>query len=160
MLPLCSYVGPRGGRCKRPAVQEGDRCLSHLIEDEEAASQADELINTVLENPAVKKGVDKVNSLLDRFSAVIEQAAKGEIPFFKPKPAPTPQKGDPVLKARALMHFSSDEPLTEEIIKTRRKVLARLAHPDATANGSNEAMIKINRATEILLSSISSKSPK
>ena len=57
------------------------------------------------------------------------------------------------------MHFSATEPLTEAIIKDRRKHLARIAHPD-TAGGSNDAMARINRATEILIASLTSKPHK
>lgn len=160
-MASCSFLGPRGGQCRRPAATESLYCLAHIIEEDEEASQANEFIDTLLENPNVKRGVSKINALLDKFSVIVDQAAKGELPIFKAKKAPPPApKGSPLLAARAHLHFSADEPLTVEIIKARRKVLARLAHPDVTANGSNEAMAKINKATEILLASLSSQTTK
>jgi len=154
----CKYLGARGGTCKRAPAVESEYCLLHTVEDEEA-DVSNEFINNLLENPHVKAGVGKVNSILDKFSAIVDSAARGEFPTFKAKAQAVPV-GSPVAAARALMHFSAAEPLTVEIIKARRKHLARIAHPDATANGSNDAMVRINRATSILLESLTSRPPK
>ena len=153
----CAYIGARGGSCKRKPAPESDFCLLHNVEDEED-DVTNEFINTILANPHVQQGVNKVNNILDKFSVIVDQASKGELPAFKPKPPAAP-KTDPALAARALMHFSATEPLTEAIIKDRRKHLARIAHPD-TAGGSTDAMARINRATEILIASLTSKPPK
>lgn len=153
----CSYIGVRGGRCKRQPAPEADYCLLHTIEDEDG-EPTNEFINTLLENPHVQRGVSKVNSILDKFSAIVDKAANGEFPSFKKAP-PAPVDS-PVIAARTLLHFSATEPLTVEIVKARRKHLARIAHPDATANGSNTEMARINQATQVLLASISTPTRK
>lgn len=148
----CRYIGPDNTQCTgRGAKSRDGYCQPHWqVDIDPEDSQTNEIIDTLLENPNVQRGVQKVNSLLDKFSNLIDRAAKGDIPFFS-KPPQKP-KVAPTAAARALLHFGPTEPLTEALIKERRRALARLAHPDLA--GSAEEMTRINKATQILLESL------
>lgn len=152
----CRYIDANGIQCTgRGAKNRDGFCRPHWqVDIDPEDSQSNEIIDTLLQNPNVQRGVNKVNSLLDKFSDLIDRATKGDIPFFTKPPAPA-SKVPPEARARALLHFGPNEPLTEEIIKERRRVLARLAHPDLA--GSSEEMVRINKATEILLASLNPK---
>lgn len=149
----CRLIDPGSGvQCTgRGAKSRDGFCHAHWqVDIDPEDTQTNEIIDTLLENPNIQRGVNKVNSLLDKFSNLIDRAAKGDIPFFNK--APPKAKVPPIAAARALLHFGATEPLTEALVKERRRNLARLAHPDV--EGSSEEMIRINRATEILLASL------
>ncbi len=79
---------------------------------------------------------------------------------FRPPPnwgqreaAPPPTK-DPAIErdARRELGFGPSDPLTEDVIKERRRLLARRHHPDR--GGSVKKMQEINDATDVLLASL------
>lgn len=54
------------------------------------------------------------------------------------------------LLAKRTMGFAEGEPITADMVKDRRKVLARKFHPDRPG-GSVEKMQTINAAADVLL---------
>ena len=68
-----------------------------------------------------------------------------------PAPPPDPRVGER-REARQTMGFSPSDQLTEDIVKERKKLLARKHHPDR--GGSVERMSAINAAADVLLESM------
>ncbi len=79
-------------------------------------------------------------------------------------PRATPQEHDPEMaariafakdcgRARAIMGFTKDDPLTQQIVKTRYRELARQRHPDVPG-GSDKQMERLNWANEVLVKSL------
>lgn len=60
--------------------------------------------------------------------------------------------GSPLEEARAALGFGPDVPLTESVIKARKKQLAREHHPDF--GGSTAMMAMINDAADVLIASL------
>jgi hypothetical protein len=121
-----------------------------IIDEEDLEEDTDgglfdhgEVLDTLLATPQAQKLFEKAGGVLDALGGLIDKAAKGELGKGKPKPEKVP------ISARAVLHFSPKEALTEEKIRARRKALAKLAHPDA--GGSDLEMQRVNKAAEILL---------
>lgn len=57
-----------------------------------------------------------------------------------------------VAAARQVMGFAASEPLTEEVIAARKRLLAKKHHPDR--GGSAEKMAAINNAADVLMAAL------
>jgi hypothetical protein len=68
-----------------------------------------------------------------------------------PRPAPPP---DPSIRAREILGFEPNEPLTIEKVQKRKQQLARVFHPDMQG-GSETQMKRINTAADALLAKLS-----
>lgn len=81
-------------------------------------------------------------------------------PPWRPNSPPPPPPVDhqeearleAIRQARQALGFAAKEPLTEEVVKDRRKQLARKHHPDR--GGSVQRMMTINNAADVLLASL------
>lgn len=78
-------------------------------------------------------------------------------PWWQARPEPRPPDQTEELRrvrlaARQVMGFAAIEPLTEETIKDRRRVLAKRHHPDK--GGSVQKMAMVNGAADILLQAL------
>lgn len=79
-------------------------------------------------------------------------------PGWRPSPSPPPPPVDPRIaaqkqarqRARIVLGFTPTEALSPEVIKERRKEMARAHHPDK-AGGSTTKMQEINAAADCLL---------
>ncbi len=69
-----------------------------------------------------------------------------------PPPPPPPRVDAEVQRARSTMGFGPGDPLSEDVIKHRRRSLARKHHPDF--GGSTEKMKVVNDAADVLLASL------
>lgn len=74
-----------------------------------------------------------------------------------PRPPPPRPPPDPQIEARRLaritLGFDETEKLTKELVKDRKRALARVFHPD-TGKGSVAHMQRINQAADLLLKEI------
>ncbi len=154
VAPRCYFVDT-DGRCRRRGYGPAGGpvfCEEHADEEYEGLD-TDQIIDTLLDNPQVQKGVGKVNSLLDKLAGVIDRVAAGDFPARKPAPQmPAVKQANPLMRARLILHFGPKDVLTKELISARRKQVARLAHPDL--GGSPEAMREVNVAADLLLSAL------
>mgnify|MGYP001615100771 CR=1 FL=1 len=150
----CEYEDNRG-RCRRLGVGQPALCSDHEEVEFESESEYAPIIETVLQNPRVYKIVSKAGGILDALAGLIDRATQkvtegprpvSEAPGGARRPVRSVPKDDP----RTVLHFGPKDVLTEEIIKLRRRDLAKIAHPDKPG-GSDEAMRKINAAADALL---------
>jgi hypothetical protein len=70
-----------------------------------------------------------------------------------PRPPPPPPP-DPSIRAREILGFELNEPLTVEKVQKRKQQLARVFHPDMQG-GSEAQMKRINTAADALLAKLS-----
>jgi len=112
----------------------------------------------LLKQPAVEKllghATARLNQTFDRAVTAAETRftqpkASGEA-RNPPPPGSKPGGGADLLAARATLHIRADEPLSAALIKTRKKALATLFHPDKDPNAAH-AMTQINAAATLLL---------
>lgn len=80
------------------------------------------------------------------------RARAGSPPRPPPRAAPDPQVEARRL-ARITLGFDETEKLTAELVKDRKRALARVFHPD-TGKGSVAHMQRINQAADLLLKEI------
>lgn len=155
----CSWLNSNGSPCRRLGVGNPPLCDQH-----EAAAGAtggfdpqefvENPIHAVrdafLEHPKIQGFFDKLGNILDSGVEYIDRASKGNVPRARAqRPQPPQAKGpDP----RQVLNFGPHEHLTVAVIKERKKLLARLYHPDL--KGSAEAMARVNAAADRLLASL------
>ncbi len=150
---------PAAGRKRRRRQLRDDELeeLEELEEDPVAIA-----FQRVLEIPQVQAWAEQFQDLVDRAGFAIDRVGRQprrplpprRQPNSPPRPRPaTPRRRvDLLVIARAILHFSPDEPLWEEKITKQRRALAALCHPDK--GGSTEPMQKINTAADALLASL------
>lgn len=129
----CKGITLNGTRCTQP-IQENELCSLHLT--------VYGLVQKTMANPKFQVGLDTV------INYVANTVTK---PFNKKKA--TSEVPD-VAKARLILNFKLDEPLTIEKIKERRKKLATLFHPDQNSADTTEQMQQVNWACEVLLATV------
>lgn len=117
-----------------------------------------EILEEALRHPKIGGLFSSVARTIDKFSRVIDQVAQYTGPPPRPgspgpRPKPTPQRIDPYL----VLGLARDVPLTEQLIKERRRELARLFHSDK--GGNDEAMKRVNVAADLLLQKIQGAKP-
>jgi hypothetical protein len=75
----------------------------------------------------------------------------------RPRPQPPrpsePPPPDPIQRAREVLNFGPEEPLTKDAINSRRRQLATVFHPDRQGGGT-AAMQRINQAADLLLAKV------
>ena len=111
------------------------------------------VIDRVLESPAARSVLGRVEYILDRVGAAID-------PSIEPVPPPPPAGEPPpyatresqLKVARRVLGFTPSEPLTVKMVAKRRREMARKNHPDA--GGSAEKMAAVNRAADLLQKSL------
>ena len=118
--------------------------------------QIDELLDHLLSHPNIRRGIAKLTKSIDHLGQVFDGLGQAKDPGnptskranqSRPQPTP-PHKENP----RIVLGFGPQLRLTKEMIRERRKDLARLCHPDR--GGSEVAMKRINQAVEMLLSKL------
>jgi len=162
-LFLCIYPSRGGNPCDKPGIGFPPLCSRHERYRDELDDEEDpigHILGVLFQRPEVQRVLDQLNDVIDKAAVYIDQPERfrqlvDEEPFTrgrakKPPPrhkAPTPAsaKEDP----RVVLGFAPTMKLTSEIIKTRKKELARLWHPDH--GGSEEAMKRLNTAADVLL---------
>lgn len=150
--------------CNSPAAGNPPLCAKHakyrkkLQEQEE--EQENVLIKSVLgalmDHPAVGGVFGRVNGILDNASGFVKDVANGKWPLGgvgptpEAPPAPPPKASGLTSKeARELYGFKLTEKLEASKVKTRKRELATVFHPD---KGYDQAMmVKINAAADVLL---------
>lgn len=151
---LCTYRD-NDGRCRRTGYGQPPLCEEHAVDDDyEPIQDPRELVEAILENPAIKSGIGKANSILDKFSSILDNISNvtNRIPKIEPKPQIDPKKMQE-LRARKVLGFSPSEPLTEDLLKSKKRDLAKKYHPDVIG-GDGSQMAVVNRAIDILSESI------
>lgn len=149
-----------------PRAHEDDEDDDFEDDDEGAV---DEFVGAVFEHPRVSGVITKVSHTLDRLSSLIDQVSNG-VPRGAPRSqprgqaqprrqAPPPPPPAPPPKVRidpyVVMGFARDKPLTEAMIKDRRRQLAKIFHTDHA--GNDESMKRVNVAAELLLQKIGAR---
>lgn len=127
------------------------RWFDGLLEDDDR-DPVQAIVDRVLETRQARELFQQTRTVLDRLGNAID-------PHNAPAPTPPPQhrapakvRPDPLLVARAVLHFSGTEPLTKKQITQRRRELAAVCHPDK--GGSDQSMQRVNRAADLLLASV------
>jgi hypothetical protein len=147
----CCWVTKTGRECRGGGL--GDPPLCHRHEQYRASIELDDdaysrIVEAVLDNPKVSKGIDKLGGLFDKVSTIISGITKPGA--AQPQPQPKPQPVNPEVAARAALHFGPAEKLSKTIIKERHRALCESLHPDKKG-GSTAATQQINTARDILL---------
>ena len=95
-----------------------------------------------------------LNDFAQRFRGASRQAHGDAHQNRRPGVAP---QVDPAMQAalaaRQVMGFAASERLTQEMVKDRRRLLAKRYHPDVTG-GSAARMAQVNDAADVLLKSL------
>jgi hypothetical protein len=174
----CTYA-ERGRRCRRNGTGQPVLCQAHRVVLAEVAQGAtgiggiDSIIEEVFRTGGVsaatlqqmaRDAMNTVAQALGGFGGV----AYPQMPRYQngvprpgqapprppPRRAPPPPDPDEVARQRArqVLGFTPREPLTEEVIKARRRDLALRHHPDR--GGSVDAMSKVNDAADTLLAAV------
>ena len=112
-------------------------------EDEDVGSALDE----ILDHPTVSGFLGRINDTIDRLASGLGGT---QAPENRPPPA---RKRAAVEDPRMVLNFSPTDKLTPEIVKERKKQLAKVFHPDK--QGSTEAMARVNAAADQLLKELS-----
>jgi hypothetical protein len=123
-----------------------------LLDESDARDPLQVLLDRVLETPQAQGIFGQMQDLIDRAGNAIDPARRPpQQPPRRaaPPPPPAPAAPDPLLTARAIMHFGPTETLTKERITKQRRTLASICHPDK--GGSTEAMQRLNHAADLLL---------
>jgi hypothetical protein len=121
--------------------------------DEEEDFEDDEydlsdVVDEALEHPRVRRVFDMLTETLDRAGQLIDKVSRGSIPKHAPPAQPQAQKK--LLNPYLVLGFNPHQPLTEDMIKTRRRRLAEIYHPDKPG-GDVEAMKMVTAAADMLL---------
>lgn len=150
-LRRCTY-NDLAGRCRRAGYGNPALCGAHETAE-------DDPVANILNNPAVQNTLNKFQSILDSAAGVIDRARAFVPPTNHAQEAPRRPTNDPPRPQRPprptnedprnVLGFGPHVKLTVEVIKERRKELAKLFHPDHS--GSPEAMRKVNAAADALL---------
>jgi len=146
----CSICQTRGAT--------GNPAICGICYEEQLFVEAeDSTVNQLLDHPAVQglmdKGFQVFNKGVDRIIGRVDGYAKLAMQMVQNQQTQQAQAPQPVQQSpREVLHFGPDEALTIEKIKTRKRDLASLCHPDK--NGSVEAMQKINEAADLLLKEV------
>ncbi len=152
-MPRCQWIKEDGKRCVKSGKGTPALCIVHTRVAN--TSVVDGVLTAILNQSPVKKVVSKISKILDNVGTVVDKAAVGEFDtiigaFKKHKvkfevPVPSAPTDDP----RAILGFKPGDKLTVDIIKQRRKDLAKKLHSDY--GGSDMLMQKVNVACDALL---------
>lgn len=159
MANRCAYRdGDR--RCSRNGFGEPPLCRPHALH----ASLDGQEVHLEEDSPFFS-WLDAADRILSRSNNEIAQQVRGIFGEFlagsaqrqatdQPPPPPPRQAPRPVGEdPRLVLGFEPGAPLTQEIIKERKRALANLYHPDKPG-GSLVAMKRVNEAADKLLCSL------
>lgn len=131
--------------------------------DEYEEDPIEMLTRAIVNTPQAQDILDRVQAGFDYLAGAVDPAvrtarkrAQAQRPHAPPprSPRPAPAKSpDPMIEARSILNFGSDEKLTADLVRKRKKILAGLFHPDRPG-GSKEAMQRINSAADRLIRSL------
>jgi hypothetical protein len=158
-MSRCTYTLSNGKRCLRSGEGKPALCDKHLAEvmaQEEIADNP--IVTQLLSQPAVANLFDRLGSVLDRLGSSLESTVeKAAAKLHNPPPmGEAPATGPVRLNPRVVLGFPPDMTLTEELIKKRKRELARIYHPDG-GQGNTEAMSRLNWASDLLLKTLRGK---
>ena len=148
--PRCAFTSFLHGRCPNPGTGDPPLCPEH---DDEFSDTSNELIDSLLDHPAIQNVLGKVGGVLDLASNFIQKAPE----YVKNIKVPhntqqsRPQRPQPVEDPRKVLGFDPSTVLTVDIVKQRQRDLARIFHPDTGTAGSTAAMARVNAAVDFLL---------
>jgi len=117
------------------------------------ANDLADLFGALLDHPVMQKQIQRLG---DRLDAAIETAPDKFAAYLQRRTAPqaptqAPARSD-IAIARAHLQFTQDELLTVEMVKTRKRELARRHHSDV--GGDDKILANINAAAAILEKSL------
>ena len=164
----------RGRRCRRSGDGDPPVCSAHAIAFAEAAKATGrkpgeaiaDVIDTILTGGRLRK--KQVKAAWNDVAEILKNAQPGGGPTFHPPPGWKPPAGWSVPRAepprdpraveaerefraaKLLLGFAESQPITADMVKERKKELARRYHPDRPG-GSLEKMQEINAAVDVLL---------
>lgn len=164
----CAYLTRSGRPCIKVGIGNPPLCRVHRlkIEGEVEDDFTDNILDRVLDHPTAQGAFNRIAGSFDRIAQYIDVLSTGRIPrrereeeasssqppprangHARPVPPPPRPSGEnPYL----VLGFTPGVKITAEMVKERRKELAKLFHPDKQA-GSTEAMKRVNTAAETLL---------
>lgn len=157
-LPRCIFAEGTPYQCRRPGIGHPPLCRQHYataetVEETQHESNAflSAALNVILSHPKVASILDDATDLLKQTTA--PQSHHVEWPPPPPHNGAAPPRSEPTPEdPRVVLGFSPGASLTRESIKARQRALAALYHPDC--GGSDEAMKRLNLATEQLLAQL------
>ncbi len=136
-------------------------------DDDDYEDGVDDFVGAVFEHPRVTGVINKVSRTLDSLAGLIDQVGR------RPRGGPAEEHYDPPPHQRqqpprqppprqtvridpyVVLGLPRNVPLTEAMLKDRRRQLAKIFHTDH--GGNDEAMKRVNAATELLLQKIGAK---
>lgn len=155
MADRCSFKGG-GRRCSRNGTGSPVLCRAHKIHNsvEEDSSGFLDLLGLADDvfRPSNEEFTGQVGKLFGAFltgAAVYEAAKAGSKAGRGSVTSPQPE-ATPVDNPRRVLGFEPAESLSKESIKTRKRELAKVFHPDKPM-GSVSAMKRVNEAADALL---------
>lgn len=116
---------------------------------EEDEYDLSDVVDEALEHPRVRRVFDMLTETLDRAGQLIDKVSRGSIPKGH-APVTPPPANRKAINPYLVLGFHPGQKLTEEMIRTRRKKLAGVYHPDS-ADGDAESMKMVNAAADMLL---------
>lgn len=177
----CRYQTRHEGRCRRVATVEGGFCRHHALALElelDRESPLDRLLEIADRAIAGRLRQDQVAQMIggvvggwigEVMQGVplpsmrppgriglgqAQRPGQAQAPRSRPRPAPAV---DPAIEARRqariTLGFEEHERITAEMVKERKRALARVFHPD-TGKGSVAHMQRINQAADVLLAGL------
>jgi hypothetical protein len=114
-----------------------------------------DIVDEVASHPRVARVLDLITHTFDRFGQLIDQVSHG-VPHGGAPPSNGQRRPTPNHKAInpwLVLGFQPGQKLTAEMIKARRKKLAKVYHDDV-GDGDPEAMRMVNAAADMLLKKI------
>ena len=146
-MPRCQWIKADGKRC----LSKGNPyCTRHKKISHPPA--VDAILGTIFNQSPVKKVVDKLSNILDNVGVIVDKAAVGEFDTILGKFKQHKVKFEvPVADddPRLILGFRPGEKITVEVVKQKRKELAKKLHSDF--GGSDVLMQKVNVACDKLL---------
>lgn len=122
------------------------------------------ILERILERDEVQDIFQRAQGVVDKFAHVLDRVAAGDIPrgFRRQEGIPRGQRAappgvqqGPAENPRSVLGFAPGAKLTADLIKTRKRDLAKLFHPDR--GGSPDAMRRVNAAADVLLKEVGAR---
>lgn len=165
-----------GVRCRRNGTGNPPLCGPHLIAYEEMLRDRDaseargaagfgdsisQVFSELLERGRIRKATLR-RAVNDAVASIGATYRPQPFPPFVPRPhVPPPPHQDPrqveamraVARARQVLGFPHNQALTPEMVKDRKRDLAKKFHPDRMG-GDTTKMSSVNHAADVLLGSL------
>jgi len=137
--------------CSRIGQGTPPLCLQHRVFDD----PLERVVNRVFNHPTVARFLDRAGTSLDHLMAKLDpELLQDEPEPGPPRRPPPPQSSGP--DPRAVLQFPPSVTLTPQMVRERKKELARMFHPDKARTPEEKAfygrrMAEINAAADQLL---------